>query len=402
MQPEAGVTTMPSPFNPSALSGETSKRSVYFADCTLRDGEQQAGVVFNRRDRLAVARALDELGVHEIEAGTPAVSPDDAKAIGAIVDEGLNAHISVLCRALPKDIDLAMSLGAWGVRISFPASKLERQHKFKGLGDEESIERALSIAEYAKNAGAYVVFSPYDTTRADVSFLEKLIPALSDAGTVDRFRVVDTTGCATPDGIASLIGMMKGWGPVPLEIHCHNDFGLATANAIAGVLAGADFVSSTMNGIGERSGNSSTEEVALALECLHDISTGMDLSQLTRVSQLVTRLSRVPMSPNKAVVGANAFSHESGMSVAAVIKDPFTAEAYAPELVGQERKIVIGKMSGMASVEYKANQLGITVDPAHLPLLLEKVKSKSIRARRTLTDVEFLALCEAVAGVGAL
>ncbi len=218
---------------------------------------------------------------------------------------------------------------------------------------------------------------------------------LQAAGTVDRLRVVDTTGCATPEAIRLLITEIREAAPtLPLEIHCHNDFGLACANTLAGIAAGADYASTTINGLGERCGNAATEEVALALTVLYGIETGLHLKKLSGLSALVAELSGVSMQPNKAVVGANAFRHEAGMVVAGVLQDPFTAEPYVPELVGQERRILVGKKSGLVSISYKVRELGLPVAEARFPELLTRVKRASVEKRGALTDEEFTALAK--------
>jgi len=391
--PRNGVWS--SPFNSARTAIEPNRR-VRFADCTLRDGEQMAGVVLDSGSRLRLAHALDELGVYEIEAGMPASSDEDASAIETICAAGLTAKISVLCRALSQDVDQALSLGAWGVRLSFPISRVERDAKLKGIRDDEYVERALEITQYAHEAGAYVIFSPYDTTRADAAFLARVVGELQKAGTVDRLRVVDTTGCALPQGIDELIThIRRSASTLPLEIHCHDDFGLACANTVAGVVAGAEFVSTTLNGIGERSGNAATEEVALTLEALYGIDTGLDLTKLTELSHLVSELTGVPLAPNKAVVGENSFRHEAGMVVAGLLKEPFTAESYSPELVGQRRQILVGKGSGLVSISYKVNELGLDVPETSFPSLLTRVKEEAMRNRRALTDAEFAEIASA-------
>ena len=387
----------PSPFNESSTDRLPPSRRILLSDCTLRDGEQQAGVAFDCAGKVRIARALDDLGIYEIEAGTPASSEEDRDAIVGMCRLGLRAKISVLCRAMTADIDQAMGLGVWGVRVSFPISPLERKHKLKGITDDEYLKRALDITEYARRKGAYVVFSPYDTTRAELPFLRRLVAELERAGTVDRLRVVDTTGCALPGAIGYLIGQIREAAPLlPLEIHCHNDFGLACANTLAGVLAGADYASTTINGLGERCGNAATEEVALALEVLYGVKTGLDLTKLTAVSALVADLSGVLMQPNKAVVGENAFRHEAGMVVAGVLQDPFTAEPYTPELVGQRRRILIGKKSGLVSIGYKVKEMGLPIAEERFPAILTRVKQAAVKKRGALTDEEFKALVEAM------
>jgi isopropylmalate/homocitrate/citramalate synthase len=391
--PQGGA--WPSPFNESERKKVMPGRRILLSDCTLRDGEQQAGVAFDRSAKVRIAKALDDLGIYEIEAGTPAVSEEDQEAMAEICKLGLRAKISGLCRAVTADIDLAVSLGVWGVRLSFPISVLERRYKLKGISDDEYVKQALHISEYAKRKGAYVIYSPYDTTRADLPFLRRLVAELERAGTVDRLRVVDTTGCALPGGITYLIGQIREAAPkLPLEIHCHNDFGLACANTLAGIMAGADYGSTTINGLGERCGNAATEEVAMALEVLYGVKMGMNLTHLTSISRLVAELSGVIPQVNKAVIGENAFRHEAGTVVAGVLQDPFTAEAYQPEMVGQRRQFVIGKKSGLVSIAYKVKEMGLPIPEKRFPEMLTLVKRAAVKKHRALTDEEIKAVAE--------
>lgn len=368
---------------------------IEIADCTLRDGEQQAGVAFTREDKVRIAVALDDLGVHEIEAGTPAVSAEDAGAIRDIVEAGLSARVSVLSRARIDDIDACADLGVWGVRLSLPISETQRRAKIP-LSDEEYLDLAVRTSHHARSRGLAVVFSPYDTTRADLDFLETFLAVLDREGTVDRVRIVDTSGCATPASIRFLVERMRAVTPIPLEVHCHNDLGLATINTLAGAAAGAEHLSVTINGLGERCGNASLEEVVVALSVLHGVDVGLDLAALRSVSELVEELSGVRLQDHKPVVGRGAFAHESGMVVAGVLKDPFTAECYAPEVVGQERRIVLGKLSGMASVRRRLDELGIEVSDEQAERLLLAVKETSIRTKSAVDDERFLGLVESV------
>lgn len=394
MTPEA-AGMLPSHFNPSKSVWNGDTRQLRFADCTLRDGEQQAGVVLRKESKIEIARRLDELGVFEIEAGTVASSGEDRLAIQTIVAQRLKAKVSVLCRALEKDIDDAVALGVWGVRLSFPISQIERKNKLKGIGDAEYIERAVNLSRYARDKGLKVIFSPYDTSRADPDFLPIVAHHLEKDAGVTRIRIVDTTGCALPEAIRMIVGLVRGAAPAtPLEIHCHNDFGLACANTLAGIAAGADYISSTINGLGERSGNAATEEVAMALEVLWGYRTGLRLDQFLSISQRVAQLTGSPVQNNKAVVGANAFRHEAGMVVAGVLRDPYTAEAYRPELVGQVREIVIGKKSGLMSVTYKLQEMGLSLPKEEQESLLDDVKHLALEKGRALSNEEFKTLAE--------
>ena len=385
----------PSPFNRASGRTLAPERRILFADCTLRDGEQQAGVAFDRAAKVRIARALDGLGIYEIEAGTVASSEEDRDAIAEMCRLGLRSKISVLCRGMTADIDQAASLGVWGVRLSFPISPLERKYKLKGISDDEYLKKTLELGEHARRKGVQVIFSPYDTTRAELPFLRRLVAELARAGTVDRLRIVDTTGCALPDAITYLIDQVREAAPaLPLEIHCHNDFGLACANTLAGVAAGGGYVSTALHGLGERCGNAPTEEVAMALEVLYGLRTGLDLAGLTGVSRLVAELSGVATQVNKAVVGEGAFRHESGMVVAGLLQDPFTAESYQPELVGQKRSILLGKKSGLVSIAYKVREMGLPVPEERFPEMLNEVKQAAVSRRRALTDEEFRALAD--------
>lgn len=388
----------PSPFNPGMTAWGGRERTIRIADCTLRDGEQQAGIVMDRDAKLEIARLLDAFGVYEIEAGTVASSEEDRAAIGAIVAAGLDAKTSVLCRGLEKDIDLAASLGVWGVRLSFPISRIERAHKLKGMSDADYLKRALALTGHARDKGLAVIFSPYDTTRAEPEFLVELVQALDQSGTLDRLRIVDTTGCALPEAITDIVGRIRSAAPsLALEIHCHNDFGLACANTLAGIRAGADYVSSTINGLGERCGNAATEDVVMALEVLEGYRTGLRLDRLREISGRVSELSGIPVPVNKAVVGDNAFRHEAGMVVAGVLKEPFTAEAYKPEIVGQSREIMLGKKSGLISVTHKLRELGLALPEDRHQALLDEVKAIATRNRRAVTDAELRRLVKAQA-----
>jgi isopropylmalate/homocitrate/citramalate synthase len=364
------------------------------ADCTLRDGEQHAGVAFSREDKVALAVEIASLGVAELEVGTPAVSDDDREAIVDIVGLDLGCRLSALSRARREDVDLVASTGVDGVRLSMPISARQRAAKLP-LDDDEYVSRALEICAYSKEQGLEVIFSPYDTTRADRGLLRRLLASLAGAGTVDRVRLVDTAGAASPEAVRAVVGWMREAGKgILLEVHCHNDFGLATANTIAAVLAGAEWASVTVGGIGERSGNAALEEVTAALEILYGIDMGLRLERLTAVSAEVTRRARVQLQPHKAVVGSNSFAHETGMVVAGLLKDPFTAEAYAPELVGQERRILVGKTSGRASLEYKLRALDLDVAEDDVAAMLGKVKRRATDLRRALTDQELKELVE--------
>jgi len=362
-------------------------------DCTLRDGEQQAGIVFTKEDKVNIAKKLDELGIPEIEVGMPAVSEEDQKATKEIVNANLNARIIALSRPIKEDIDLLSDCGVWGATISLPIGDLQRKYKLNWT-DEKYIDTTLKITKYAKEKGLYVNLSPYDTTRTNFEFMKKVFTLVAKEGTVDRIRLVDTVGAAMPLAIKYLVREMKKIVKnIPIEIHCHDDFGLATACTLAGAEEGAEFLSTTINGIGERSGNAATEEVLVALKILYGIDIGVKLEKLVEVSRLVENLSGIKLHQHKSIVGKNSFAHESGMVVAGVLKMPFVGEAYNPEIVGQKRKILIGKKSGTQSINAKLKELNINIDSREiLKNILNDVKTYAILKKRALTNNELITI----------
>jgi isopropylmalate/homocitrate/citramalate synthase len=361
-------------------------------DCTLRDGEQQAGVAFTKEEKVRIAKKLDEIGISEIEAGMPASSEEDREAICEIVQTGLKARITALARPSKHDIDMVADCGVWCATISIPIGDLQREFKL-GWDDETYIRTLLETAEYAKKKGLYVNVSPYDTTRVTPAFLERVLREIAKAGTADRVRLVDTVGAASPLAIKYLVRKMKSiLGNIPLELHCHDDFGMATACTLAGAEVGVEYLSTTMNGLGERAGNAPTEEVLVALKFLYGVDLKVKLERLNEASRLVEELSGVRLQQHKAVVGKHAFAHESGMVVAGIFKNPFVAEAYIPEAVGQKREILIGKKSGAMSLVKKLEEKGLTLSKEEIHELLRRVKDFAITHKRTLTDKEFFAL----------
>lgn len=386
--PHAGLTAI-SPWNGDGLPlDELRARPPRVADCTLRDGEQQAGVVFSTAQKVEIARALAAAGVHDLELGTPAVSEADAEAIRQVVELGLGPMTSALGRALEKDVDLVASCGVDAVRLSMPISERQRNAKTR-IGADDYVDKAVAICVYAKERGLQVVFSPYDTTRADLGLLEALLVRFREENCADRVRLVDTTGAASPEAVRRLVVFMREAGGMPVEVHCHDDFGLATANTVAGALAGAEWVSMTVNGIGERSGNAALEEVVTALAILYGIDCGLALASLTELSRLVEEHSGIALQSHKPVVGRNSFSHESGLVVAGLLRDPFTAESYDPGIVGQSRRIVVGKKSGRASVEAKLTQLyDGGVPELDVDVLVDRIKNKASDLGRALEDDE--------------
>ena len=322
------------------------KRTVKIFDTTLRDGEQTPGVSLPVNFKIQIARQLDKLGVDVIEAGFPAASKGEFEAVKEIVSLGLNAKICGLARMVKSDIDSAIKADVDMVHVFIPTSDIQVKHTIK-KSREEIIEISVECVEYVKSHGVECMFSAMDATRTEMEYLKRIYKAVEDAG-VDIVNVPDTVGIATPFKFYEMIKELREHLDVPIDVHCHNDFGLAVANTYAAVLAGANEVQVTVNGIGERAGNASLAEVVMILHALEGIKTNIKTEYLVETSRLVERLTGIKMPPNTPIVGENAFSHESGIHAHGVLKDPRTFEpgVITPEMVGHRRRIVIGKHAG--------------------------------------------------------
>src|SRR5581483_1901508 len=360
---------------------------VRFYDATLRDGEQTVGVVLSPQQKLDIARELDALGVARIEAGFPRVSAEDAEAIALIQKAGLKAEVWGFSRAVPADVDELVRLHVRFSVIEAPTSAIKL--RAYGVSPEKIVERVVAAVRHAANAGIHVAFFAVDGTRSDLPFLREVYLRALDAG-AKELVVVDPIGACGPEAAAFLVSQVREWaGPgVPLHWHGHNDFGLATASAIAAVRAGAQWVQGTINGMGERAGNADIGEIALALACLYGVPVEMDLPRLRRVSEVVRRASRYELEPWKPAIGENLFVRESG-AVASQFHVPEAIEPYAAQIVGASRGIVLGKKSGLDSIDLKARELGIELDPALRDGLLAEVKRRAIAKPGLLTDDEF-------------
>jgi isopropylmalate/homocitrate/citramalate synthase len=356
-------------------------------DTTLRDGEQTVGVVLGPEQKLEIARALDRLGIDRIEAGFPRVSPDDAEAIRLIMDAGLDAEIWGFSRAVAADVEALVELGVQATVIESPVS--DAKIAAYGLSREEVERRVVAAIERARAEEITVAFFGVDGSRADLAFLERVYTRAVDAG-AEEVVVVDTIGAATPETVELLVSSVREWvgSSVPVHFHGHDDFGLATASAVAAVRAGATWIHGTINGMGERAGNANLLEVALALDALYGVETNLRLEHARETAELVRSLSGYELEPWRPIVGENLFVRESG-AVASQFHDPPAIEPYSAELVGAERRIVLGKKSGLDSIRLKAEELGLDVPEDRIPELLAAVKARGAAKRRLLTDEEF-------------
>jgi isopropylmalate/homocitrate/citramalate synthase len=370
------------------------RTAVKFYDTTLRDGEQSVGVVLTPQQKLEIARSLDTLGVGRIEAGFPRVSADDAEAFGMIVKAGLKAEIWGFGRALKADIDELLRLGAHATVVETPTSAIKL--KAYGLSVDEAKRRAADAIGYARKHGVRVAFFTVDGTRTDLEVLRDFYRNALDAG-AEELVVVDTIGACGPEAVEFLVRQVREWvGPqVPLHFHGHNDFGLATACAVAAVRAGAEWIQGTINGMGERAGNADLGEVAMALSGLYGIPVELNLKKVREVSALVRRTVGHELEPWKPVVGENLFMRESG-AVASQFHIPEAIEPFSADLVGATRAIVLGKKSGLDSVAIKSKELGLSLTAEQQQAVLTDVKRAGTAKRGLVTDSEFRAIVERV------
>ena len=371
---------------------------VQIHDATLRDGEQTPGVVFTVEDKLAIASKLSEVGIERIEAGLPAVSPQDAEAISEISKLGLNSKIFTFARALKQDIDMALECGADGVVIEVPIGYPKLVTQF-GWTWEDVFKKSRDVINYAREQGLYAVFFPYDTTRARAEDLENLCKAIMNESPPDSIGIVDTMGCATPEAIKYMVRWIKEMTGLPIEIHTHNDFGMGVATELAAVTAGAEVVHSCANGLGERTGNAAMEELMLGLDLLYGYDTGYKLDKLPELAELVSGISNIPIARNKPVLGHGNFIRESGIGIQYVMHDPLVMFGTHPALTGRSGEVVLGKKSGKASILYKLEELAIDgVSEDQVGDILGAVKQKGIAKKDILTDTEFVDIVREIAG----
>jgi isopropylmalate/homocitrate/citramalate synthase len=391
-----------SPWNhdPQAVGELRFPESVRIHDATLRDGEQQAGVVFTADDKIRIAEALAEAGVHRIEAGLPAVSPDDEKAIKEIVRRNLGSEVYAFSRCMVDDVKRAIDCGVAGVAMEIPSSR----HLIQ-MGYRWSVERAIATSveatSYARDHGLKVSFFPIDATRADLDDYLRLVGAVATDGHMDALVLVDTFGSLAPHAVPRFVAESRARFNVPLETHFHMDYGMGVANSLIAAANGASTIHVTVGGIGERAGNAPLEETVVALRTLYNMDIGMHLDRLTSLSRLVMELSGVQQPSNRPVTGTRLFDVESGIISTWIrnVRDTDLTESFPflPELVGQKPvQLVFGKGSGIDSVAEALQQLGLTLDADQSLILLGDIKQASLRKKGLLSIDEIRPLAEAI------
>jgi 2-isopropylmalate synthase len=362
---------------------------IYIFDTTLRDGEQTPGVALTVDDKIQIAQKLNNLGVDKIEVGFPASSDGEVESARQIKSMDLDSTLVGLARSLKSDIDAVIDSDLDYIHTFIGTSPLHRDYKLKKTKDQ-IIDSAVSAVEYAKDHGLTVEFSAEDATRTEKDFLFDVFSAVSDAK-VDFIDVPDTVGVLTPKDTRLLIGDVVNTFNIPISVHFHNDFGLATANTLTAIECGANQAHVTVNGLGERTGNCSLEEIVMTLKVAYGIDLGLDTTRLYSLSNLVGRLTGVKMPVNKPIVGDNAFTHESGIHVHGILNNSFTYEPMSPEMVGHSRRIVLGKHTGANSLKSKLKEYHIDLNEKQFENVLSQIKSLG-DSGKIVTDDDLVAI----------
>jgi isopropylmalate/citramalate/homocitrate synthase-like protein len=341
-------------------------------DTTLRDGEQSPGVCFSPDQKLEIAKKLEEVGISQFEAGFPVICQEEMRAVKKITEENLGALVLTLARTMEKDIDACIDSGSDGIITFIATSDIHLKYKLR-INREDVIQKVVKAVEYSKAHFEFVQLACEDATRTELSFLTTVCKIAEEAG-ADRVSLADTVGMASPEKMTNLVREVKNKVKIPIAVHCHNDFGLALANSLAAINAGAKAVSCTVNGIGERAGNTPLEELVMALKYLYGIDLKLKTEKFKELSELVSKYSKVPVPLSKPIVGENAFKHESGIHVSGVLENPSTYEPFDPAEVGQKRKISLGKHSGLKALKYKLDKMGLKIPEERQKEILDIIK----------------------------
>ncbi|UTB33898.1 MAG: 2-isopropylmalate synthase [Methanobacterium sp. ERen5] len=369
--------------------------TVKILDTTLRDGEQTPGVALTVDEKIRIAKKLDKLGVNTMEVGFPAASKGEIRATKEILKLELDSRVCGLARPLRVDLDAAIDCGVDYIHTFIGTSPLHREYKLK-MDREEILNKSIAGVEYIKDHGITAEFSAEDATRTEFDYLKEVYLAVEDAG-ADFINVPDTVGVMIPSSMNYLIAELMKILKTPISVHCHDDFGLAVANSLSAVEAGASQVHSTINGLGERAGNASLEEVVMALTSQYHLKTSIDTRLLVDTSEFVSRITGIKMPPNKAIIGENAFAHEAGIHVHGVLQNAETYEPITPEMVGHTRRIVLGKHTGANAIKAKLDEYGIELNEDQFTRVFDQVKRLGDKGK-CVTDADLKAMSETVLG----
>jgi len=369
---------------------------VWVFDTTLRDGEQMPGVTYTIEEKVMIARQLDALGVHKIEAGFPVTSSGEKEAVMRIAAQGLDADVVALARPLEKDIDRALECDVPYIHIFISTSDLHIKHMMKTTR-EKVIQKTIDGIEYAKDHGVFVEYSPQDATRTEMGYLKRICKAAEEAG-AEVLNIPDTVGVMTPRTTYEFFSELKDSTKVPLSAHAHNDLGQATANTLAAIEAGAMQAHVSVNGLGERAGNTSLEEFVVSLAAQYGIDTGVKTRKISETSNLLERLSGVYMPPNQPIVGENAFTHEAGIHVHGILSHSGNYEILSPEYVGKKSRIVAGKHAGRHGIENMIRDMGFEPNKDQIMSIATEVKKLGDLGKR-VTDADLFAITKNIMDV---
>lgn len=350
----------------------------YICDSTLRDGEQVAGIHYTPQQKMEIARKLADMGVESMDAGFAATSDEERKCIKAICDMNLNMRIMSMCRVVKSDIDYALECGVDGVILFIPGSDIHIKAKFDGdieKNREKLVDDSIKMIKYAKEKGLFVEFGVEDSSRMDISILINIFKRAEEAG-ADALGTTDTIGYFTPERMYMFIKQLTEHLHTPIGVHCHNDLGLATANTIAGLLAGGGYISPTVNGYGERAGNAALEEVLMVLKVLYKQELKYRLEDIGELSAIVQKYAGIQNSIFKPIVGENAYSHESGIHIHGMLRDNQTYEVFDPTIVGKNRKYVMGKHAGKHLIQHILNEAGFSTTEEEASCLWSTMKKR--------------------------
>jgi len=374
-------------------------KKLKFHDVTLRDGEQSPGVAFRAEEKVYVAKLLDQLGVDRIEASLPAVSEEDKRATKDIVAMRPKAQVFVLCRGIESDVQNALDCGVDGIILELPVGTPRLKYQFSEWTEDDVVEKASHWAKFAKSKGLEVVLFPMDCTRARPEFFTRVLREVGALPEVDGVSVVDTSGSLTPQAAVYLVKQMKEITHKRIEVHTHTDFGMGVATSLAAVTAGAEVIHASVAGLGERTGNTPLDEAAVSAKTLYGLESNINFGKLYEISHQVIDISKFKIAPTKAVIGELAFTRESGMGVDLVKTQPLALFGVTPDWVGQKAKYVLGKKSGMASVDMKLQDLGMADLPKdEKKVIMTKIKDLGIMKKGLVNDVEFAAIVKEVTG----
>jgi 2-isopropylmalate synthase len=364
-------------------------------DTTLRDGEQSPGVSLTIEDKIEIAHQLNKLGVDVIEAGSPMSSEGEKKVVKAIAKEGLSSEVCALARATKGDIDMAIDCDVDLIHLFIPTSPVQMKYAVN-LSSNQVLSTTIEMIEYIKKHGLKCEFSPMDATRSEMPFLKQVCKAAEKSG-ADMINIPDTVGIMIPRTMSKFISEINSTIDIPISIHCHDDFGMAVANSLAAVETGASQVHCTINGLGERAGNASLEEIVMALHMIYKMKTGVNSRLLYSTSRIVSTLTGLFVQANKAIVGENAFSHESGIHTRGVTVKPLTFEPIKPELVGRKRRLVAGKLAGTRGIKAELEEVGIKANEKQLKEIVKRIKDLGDKGKM-VTDADLIAITSAVIG----